>query len=117
MSVEGSSTSALCQISTVLPSSLLISVQEMVGTLGVAWATVGLREDLRGWIILLANWTWALTRQGLESGIRVLVHSVKDLISSTCLFTYYSWVYRSERLEITGSKEIRRKLFLISICW
>ncbi|XDA90954.1 hypothetical protein R6Z07F_020563 [Ovis aries] len=29
----------------------------------------------------------------------------------------WSWVYRSERLEITGSKEIRRKLFLISICW
>ncbi|KAM9669119.1 uncharacterized protein ACBT57_008391 [Dama dama] len=29
----------------------------------------------------------------------------------------WSWVYRSKRLEITGSKEIRRKLFLISICW
>ncbi|KAM7224937.1 hypothetical protein CapIbe_022914 [Capra ibex] len=29
----------------------------------------------------------------------------------------WSWVYRSERLEITGSKEIRRILFLISICW
>ena len=70
---------------------------------------------MKGWIIL-ANWTWALTRQGLESGIKVLVCSVKDPVSTICLLVH-RLVYRSERLEITGSKETRRKLSLIGIDW
>lgn len=70
---------------------------------------------MKGWIIL-ANWTCALTRQGLESGIKVLVCSVKDLVSTICLLVH-RLVYRSERFEITGSKETRRKLSLISIDW
>lgn len=60
----------------------------------------------------------SLARQVLGSRTRVLVCSMKDSVSITaCLFIHKSTCRFAVGLEMTGSKETRRKLPLISRDW